>query len=269
MTFEIHTSKIGVAGDWHGDTGWAKRVISALSKEGITHIFQLGDFGIWGGHDGASFLRKINKWLTENDQILYVTPGNHEDYVRINNAPYREDGMQQLHSCDRIRLLPRGFRGVFTSNNKISSWVSLGGANSIDFKSRTEGISWWREESITFGDVYNVMSDGKADMMFCHDAPAGIPMAFDSKSLGAGWDPDEVRYSNSGREMLRSAVDSVQPSVLFHGHFHIYQDVETELGIIGGEGSYLLRSIALAMNGMPNSTIVYDVFDKSYTIVNL
>jgi Icc-related predicted phosphoesterase len=269
MTFRIETQLIGVTGDWHGNTGWAKRVLTAFNELGIKHIFQLGDFGIWGGHDGASYVRKINKWLTQNDQILYVTPGNHEDYVRINSSPFSEDGTQQYQWYDRIKLLPRGFRGEFISTNKTVSWVSLGGANSIDFKGRREGISWWREESITFADVYKVIEGGEADLMFCHDAPAGVPMSYDRKSLDAGWHPDEVRYSNSGREMLRTAVDAVKPEVLFHGHFHIYQDINTELGVIGGSDSYKLRSIGLNMDDSKNSSIVYDPFSQEYVMVQI
>ncbi len=269
MTLKIEAQLIGVSGDWHGNTGWAKRVLSAFNDLNIKHIFQLGDFGIWGGQDGASYVRKINKWLTENDQTLYVTPGNHEDYVRINAAPFNDDGTQQYQVYDRIKLLPRGFRGQFLSDGKVVDWVSLGGANSIDFKGRREGISWWREESITLADVYKVAERGTANLMFCHDAPAGVQISYDRKSLDAGWHPDEVHYSNSGRETLRGAVDLVKPQVLFHGHFHIYQDVKSNLEPLDGTESYQLRSIGLGMDGMKNSSIVYDPFAQEYIIVQI
>jgi Icc-related predicted phosphoesterase len=265
-TFKVNSDCIGIAGDWHGNTGWAKSILKSFKEAGINHIFHLGDFGIWGGHDSASFVRKVNKWLNENDQTLYVTLGNHEDYVRVNATPVATDGTQWYQGNERIKLLPRGFRGLVGATVS-RSWVSLGGANSIDFKGRREGISWWREESITVADVYKTNEGGHAELMFCHDAPIGVAMNYERKSESAGWHPDEVHYSNQGREMLKHAVDVVQPKVLFHGHHHIYQDITTELTVFGGDDTYSLRTIGLACDGMKSSAAVYNVVDDTYVIV--
>jgi hypothetical protein len=262
----IPTDTIGIAGDWHGNTGWAKDCINAFQEVGVKHIFHLGDFGIWGGHDGASYIRKVNKWLLQNDQTLYITPGNHEDYVRINASPVGSDGTLWYQGLERLKVLPRGFRGLL-GHTVSKSWVSLGGANSIDFKGRTEGISWWREESITASDVYNTIQGGYADFMFCHDAPTGIPMEYESKSETAGWHPDEVRYSNAGREMLKHAVDMVRPSVLFHGHHHVYQDLVTTMKVYGDEAYYDMRSLGLSCDNMKNNIIAFDVADGTYVIL--
>jgi hypothetical protein len=261
-TFYVPSNIIGVAGDWHGETGWAKQALTAFHKENVQHIFQLGDFGIWGGNDGGIYIRKINKWLEENNQTLYVTLGNHEDYVRVENTPIAEDGTQWYHNNERIKLLPRGFRGTVGSPNK--TWVSLGGANSIDYKNRKEWVSWWRAESITQADVYRTAEGGKAYYMFCHDAPTGVPFEYESKSYIAGWDEDEVRYSNDSRKMLKYAVDAVQPEILFHGHHHVFQDVTVNLKTEISEASYSLRSVGLARDTIPNNLIVFNVQDDSY-----
>lgn len=268
MNFHINSDLIGVAGDWHGNTFWAKQSLAAFNAAGIKHIFQLGDFGIWGGHDGASYIRKVNKYLTDNDQILYVTLGNHEDYVRVNATKIASDGTMWYQGNKRIKLLPRGFRGTVGAYME-RSWVSLGGANSIDFKGRREGISWWREESITVADVYATASGGKAELMFCHDAPAGVPIEYDRKSQDAGWHADEVRYSNAGREILRQAVDVVQPNVLFHGHHHIFQDVNLELTDFATKETYEMRSIGLACDGMKKSAMIYNVIEDTYVLLEI
>ena len=48
--------RIGVAGDWHGNTPWATRAIRKISAllpaGGPRVIVHLGDFGIWPGPGG-------------------------------------------------------------------------------------------------------------------------------------------------------------------------------------------------------------------------
>src|ERR1035441_83787 len=45
--------RIGVAGDWHGNTAWATRAIEKMARllpeTGPRGIVHLGDFGIWPG----------------------------------------------------------------------------------------------------------------------------------------------------------------------------------------------------------------------------
>lgn len=262
----IKTDIIGIAGDWHGNTGWAKDRLKDFNEAGIQHIFHLGDFGIWGGHDGASYIRKVNKWLNENNQTLYITPGNHEDYVRINASQLGYDGTYWYQGLERLKLLPRGYRGLL-GHTVSRSWVSLGGANSIDFKGRTEGISWWREESITIADVYNTIQGGLADYMFSHDAPAGIDIEYSTKTKNSGWHTDELRYSNAGREMLKHAVDVVRPNIIFHGHHHVYQDSISTIKTYGLEDYYTLRSLGLACDNMRNNIIAFNIVDETYTLL--
>jgi hypothetical protein len=63
--------------------------------------------------------------------------------------------------------LPRGAR--FTVVGR--SFVSLGGAPSIDFETRVPGGDWWPTEMITYEDVAHVVAGGTADVMLTHDAP--------------------------------------------------------------------------------------------------
>jgi calcineurin-like phosphoesterase family protein len=262
LMIKIDSPTIGIAGDWHGNTEWALRTLRAFNDCGIKHIFHLGDFGIWGGHDSAKYLLKVNKLLAQNSQKLYVTLGNHEDYVRIYAKPFNEDGFREYQS-ENLLLLARGARGTIGQR----SFVSLGGANSIDYEGRVEGLSWWREESITLADVYKTVEGGEADIFFAHDAPSGVEIIYSNKADGMGWGADAIRYSNAGRETLRHAVDAVKPKVLFHGHHHIYQDVISQMD--DGIERYDLRSIGLACDGMENSAIIYNTLSDDYNIMKV
>jgi Icc-related predicted phosphoesterase len=259
---DIKEAQIGIAGDWHGNTEWALRTLRAFAKRGIKTIFQLGDFGIWGGHDAAKFILKVAKELNLNEQTLYVTPGNHEDYVRILSKEVDNRGVR-IYQHDKILLLDRGMRGKIAGRD----FVSLGGANSIDYKGRVEGLSWWREESITLGDVYKTVQGGPVDIFFSHDAPLGVEIEYSNKSDGMGWGSEAIIYSNEGRASLRHAVDGVMPNILFHGHHHVFQDVTNTL--FDGSETYELRSVGLACDGKPLSAIVFDFSSDTYDIVKV
>jgi Icc-related predicted phosphoesterase len=257
---KIDSSTIGIAGDWHGNTEWALRTLRAFNDRGIKHIFHLGDFGIWGGHDSAKYILKVNKVLARNSQKLYVTLGNHEDYTRVYAKPFNEDGFREYQG-ENLLLLSRGARGMIGDR----SFISLGGANSIDFQGRREGISWWKEESITLSDVYKSVEGGAADLFFAHDAPAGVNIDYSNKADGMGWDANAIRYSEAGRKMLRQAVDAVKPKVLFHGHHHVYQDTDNLMH--DGLEDYTLRAIGLACDGMENSAIIFDTLSNNYFMI--
>lgn len=251
--------RVGVSGDWHGNLGWVLPVLKNFKNNGIDHIIQVGDFGfIWGGQDTATGLRKLIRDLERNNQYIYVVLGNHEDYARVNEAPANDDGTK-FYRSERIILLPRGFRGVIGGR----SFVALGGANSIDFESRTEWLSWWRDESITLGDVYRTVECGHADVMFCHDAPAGVSMPYDGNDNG--WSYKALQYSREGREMLRQAVDGVKPEILFHGHHHLYQDVVKVFN--DGVEDYTIKCVGLARDTMAAANVIFHPETLTYEII--
>lgn len=236
---------VGVAGDWHGDTYFAHQALAAFAQAGVTEVLQLGDFGLWPGKSGAKYLYKLNKYLTDYGQTLYVTLGNHEDYTQVHEmipVP-RVEGFVYNPLYPNIYFAERGARWVWNG----VSFVSLGGANSIDFTGRVEWVSWWREEQITLGDVYRTVEGGHAQVMLAHDCPAGVNLFGTHRSENAGWSPTQLRYAQESRMMMRVAVDSVKPDMFFHGHYHHYLDVVSELN--DGLDDYSFHSIGLDMNG--------------------
>lgn len=252
-------SLLGVMGDVHGATGWTMGSIGKFSELGITHILQLGDFGVWPGSSGEKFLEKVNRELQHREMLMVVTLGNHENYDRLDTKlePSSYDSsFLQLPGYDHILFATRGqhwnWDGV--------EYCSLGGANSIDFESRAPHRSWWPQESITMGDVYRTIEGGRADIMLTHDCPEGVPIlsALKSHSDGRGWSPEAIRYAQDSRVMLRHAVDAVRPELLLHGHYHVYADFEVELGVLGSDESYELRSICLDMEHTKGNMAVLD-----------
>lgn len=253
---------IGVAGDWHGQTGWAMRVIRSFYAAGVKHVFHLGDFGFWGGQDGAVYIRKVNKILTNLGITLYVTAGNHEDYKRIYSKELDENGLYVY--AENIKVFPRGYHGFIGGVD----FVSLGGANSIDFKHRTVNKTWWEEERITVEDYTKTISEGKKTLMFCHDVPDGVNLDTFRKTWREGWDEEELAYSNLSRKILRETINIVQPDILFHGHYHIFQDVSTVFETVLKE-TFTVRTVGLAKEEMDKNAIVFDVNTLTYQIVQV
>jgi hypothetical protein len=255
-------TQVGILGDTHGNKGWTRVALYSFAQAGITEIVQVGDFGFWPGNSGQKFLHRVNKTLGENGQTLYVTLGNHEDYVQISR--FQPHPTVADHVYDRrypnILVAKRGARWNWNG----VSFVSLGGANSIDFTGRTEWVSWWKGEQITALDVYKTLDGGHADIMITHDCPAGVNL-WPNGQNGHDWTPTELRYAQESRDMLRHSVDGVKPEMLFHGHYHFYIDATTTLN--DGDEDYTLRTVGLDMDGSQNSMAVLDLPSKKFEVL--
>lgn len=205
--------KVVVAGDWHGAQRWACGVIEMLPDllpdESPRRIVHLGDFGIWPGSAGSRYLRAVDGALSQAGAELWFVDGNHEWHTRLSSTRRDESGRGIL--TDRIRWLPRGHRWTWHGR----TWLALGGATSVDRPIRAQGIDWWPEEAITYRQGVEVMEGGPADVMVCHDAPAGVPMNLPPPP--SWW---EMEPAENHREVLAEITAEVKPRWLMHGHYH-------------------------------------------------
>lgn len=211
--------RILLAGDWHGSFPQAEKAIRFARQEEIGTIIQLGDFGIWS--TDKPYLNRMQALLREWDIQMYFIDGNHEDFVRLYQKRVLDNGTRYVR--DNISHLPRGYRIHWEGLNILC----LGGAASIDRLSRRKGKSWWPEEYITDADVENAVAGGKADIMLCHDSPATAPNGvtddlYQQTEARKYFGTDIVDECTEHRRQLQKATDKVTPSLLFHGHYHMY-----------------------------------------------
>lgn len=237
------TSPIAVAGDWHGSRDTAVAAIRRAADAGARTLWQLGDFGVWGGTPGRAFLAAVVRACDEYDIDIAVVPGNHEDDdLRLR---YEAEGVP---GTDRVRLIPRG--GRFDS--AAGRVVALGGAPSMDRDWRTEGRNWWPGEEITVADADRTAAGGAAEIMLAHDSP-GDPwwtpkVAHICRANPFGFPADVIADAARGRELLTRVVEKVRPRLYLHGHYHVYDTAETPTG----------RIVSLAADGAPGSLILLD-----------
>ncbi|MEX1105037.1 MAG: metallophosphoesterase [Ilumatobacteraceae bacterium] len=247
------TLRIGVAGDWHGNRTWALRCVAAFADAGIGEIFHLGDFGIWPGPNGQQYLLDLEAVLASHAMTMFVTPGNHEDYDQIGELTVLDLGhdvgaVQWI--TDHIALLPRGHRWMRNG----WSFVSLGGAPSIDRWSRRKGIDWWEAEAITDEDVARVVEGGRADVMLAHDAPdaaLGTPrVASILRSNPMGWPVYALNYAAEGKARITTAFLAVEPRLFVHGHFHVQDEAWVE------QFDHPTHVVSLNCDGAPTGNLV-------------
>lgn len=216
-------SHVVVAGDWHGDTWWALQSLDASARNRIKTILHVGDFGLWPGPGGAKYIRKVDQRLAAHGQTLIVTPGNHEWYDKLDQITPSSDGIKRL--TPRILFMPRGYRWLWAGY----TFMSFGGAPSVDFDYRVKGSTWWPQEAITLGDVYRLRDDverrGTVDVMITHDAPKDVVAINESiKENPYGFSERGLKYAAEGRELLDAVWTVAQPELLFHGHYHLPVD---------------------------------------------
>jgi Icc-related predicted phosphoesterase len=249
---------IGVAGDWHGNTEWAMNALRKFAARDIHTVLHVGDFGIWPGESGANYIRKVQKIAAQLDITLYVTPGNHEDYVRIEATEIAADGFQ--HYRENILLAPRGHRWEWHGR----SFVSLGGANSIDREHRSVGINWWPEEQISLGDVYRSIEGGHADIMITHEAPRGVQVLRHGES-DHGWSGAGLAYARLSSDVIRQAVDHIKPDILFHGHYHWFHD--THATLYDGLDHYTTQVIGLDKDENDNNIGMFNLETMAFNLI--
>jgi Icc-related predicted phosphoesterase len=218
----LHTppSSVVVAGDWHANAKYAVRAVEwARDTHNADTIIHVGDFGYTFPR---AFLDALSAALAENNQRLYFVDGNHDNHELLASLATAEDGTRPL--TDSIAYLPRGLRWEWYGVR----YLALGGAHSVDRQARTPGVSWWGDERISMRDVLLATAGGPADVMFTHDCPSGVEI----KGLRSGqFPPDEIRASESNRELLRAVMDEVNPGFVYCGHYHVRQSASIRNGM--------------------------------------
>lgn len=204
-----------LAGDWHGNELWAQRVIRHAADVGADTLLQLGDFGYWTDDpETDGYLATIHGELDAAGIRLFWLDGNHEDHTR-----QTEWLDSSIHP--NIRYLPRGFRWTWWDR----TWMSVGGAMSVDRQYRVERLSWWPGEELADADVDYAKRDGDVDVIVCHDCPRGVDIPGvgpDTKGgVRGNWPPDILLAAQQHRDKLADICRTTRPARLFHGHYHI------------------------------------------------
>lgn len=204
-------TKIMVAGDWHGDTEWARNVVRTAGRRGLKKIVQCGDFGIWTHlREGHSHLDTVNEEARKHGVKVYFIGGNHENWDHLDFWVIQNAKTSNGHVFVRSHILyiPDGCRWAW--NDKV--FMGVGGAVSVDKGRRKLGESWWAQEQVDESLIWEIEQRKlSADFLFTHDCPTNAPFQHRFK-------PDS--QSQMHRQLMDRLGRAVRPQLWFHGHMH-------------------------------------------------
>lgn len=261
-------ARFGVVGDQHGYTKSFTPIINHMGERKISHVFVVGDFGLWTHvADGHQFLDDINCAAEANNLTIFAVGGNHENWDHWNwfveNMPTHK-GFAMVRR--RVLLAPKAHH--FKMFDK--QFVVAGGAVSIDKQWRVDrergydqysGVQssgtgprtlWWPNEELTDDDVRNITNNfPKADILLTHDCSNYTQFKNRLKP-----DADSERH----RRRIDEVIRAVQPGVHFHGHMHEKYEWNNTLGTdaFGGEPVVNVRTYGMECNGDYNAWGIYD-----------
>lgn len=211
------------AGDIHGNINHLKWLFDHASKNDITHIISVGDFGYWVHlKRGVKFISAVERLAkSHNIKVLWID-GNHENHDILNElVDIYGDSAPIPTPSEWVKWIPRGC--IFTLG--ATTIMGYGGAWSVDWKQRVEGESWWRQELI---DPFHVddLPEVHVDILITHDAPMGKTLSY----------KDDIPLSVNQRVLVSEIMSKVTPDMVICGHHHVretwYQN-ETQINVLG------------------------------------
>lgn len=171
-----------------------------------------------------------------HDYQLVAAPIEHKsiqvgDFGIGFSGPYWEDRTNQFHHSGQHRFIRGNHDKPETCKNDMTGYIAdgtvendvmyVGGAWSIDYRYRTEGVDWWRDEEAStvelrqFLDTYAMI---KPRVMITHDCPtlaAYYMFIREGKSIGGN-----VQYLTRTAETLQAMFEIHQPEEWYFGHWH-------------------------------------------------
>lgn len=184
------------------------------------YVIVLGDMGLFWRHDkkdADSFI----KYFEENYKFhLYFLDGNHENFKLLNMLDEDENHMGYV--SPHIRHLKRGCR----YNIDGKDILTIGGADSVDKFRRVEGLSWWKDETITDEDIERI-DESHYDYVLSHTCPLSVFEANKTQlcTLGNIVDDNnpEFKISNNKLEQVKNFITF---NHWYFGHYHVDMDLE-------------------------------------------
>jgi hypothetical protein len=210
---EVNVRDYLFLGDTHGDLEFVERA-ARLAAEHDAELIQLGDFGfIWPKHIMTASLSlalsRAGQYEAKPPVVMRWIDGNHDWH------PFLRNHYSATEATEIVPSVIYQPRGSVHEDEDGTRFLFLGGAPSIDKWNRTEGLSWWPEETITEEEYKKALeAKGPIHVLVTHDAP-DYPPGY--HPLGQ---PAFREQSRRSMEMVDDLIKWHRPSLHVHGHWH-------------------------------------------------
>lgn len=181
-----------IIGDIHGFFNDYKVLL-----QGVDSSIQVGDFGM--GFYGINWHKAVKRFQ-KNTKHRFIR-GNHD-------------------SPEECKKQPGWIRDGLVENTTMY----IGGAWSIDHYLRREGVSWWRDEELSYVELdalIDVYAITKPKVMITHDCPHSVAKAMF---------PECTLHKPIIKTRTSVAFDTMfeihRPDVWFFGHWHYTREVD-------------------------------------------
>lgn len=236
--------KVLLVGDSHGNFNFFRQVLQRAKDVEADLVIQLGDFGFWPPERDSvgrpfpdpdwSFANLVDISATAEFELpVWAIRGNHDWREEANEYPTELSMDPGLYHCrDGQRIQLGDVTVLFT-----------GGAVSVDYHSRTEGISWWPDEITSDEDVAASCEGGPVDLWLTHDSVVVPP---NKRKLSFG-ELIDARIDVQNLKM-KEIFEAVKPKLHVHGHWHSKYTAHNPYGFTQGvscesENALLLLSL--------------------------
>ena len=216
--------KIIITGDIHGDWGPLNALINRKQPD---KLIVCGDFGYWPHfHKSTNFHRRGVPWnqygIKNPKTEIYWIDGNHENHEIIQQM-VKEHGRKnpiQIKEFEngKVYYMPR----CSTMELNGINCLFIGGACSIDKETRVEGISWWRDEELSYTDYLNLPEE-EIEVVFSHTIPSCVDdkLPLLSQALAD-------KFKDGSCQILEEVFYKYKPIRWYFGHFHRHYQFEFE-----------------------------------------
>lgn len=172
-----------------------------------TYLIHVGDFGV--GFKGFKYdapLNALSKYLVENNNILFVVRGNHDNPSWFKNPTNLWQNIVFLPDYSELNLLDK----------KI---LTVGGAVSVDRNIRTEGNDYWKDEIFHFDPHFKYQT---YDLVVTHSRTsyADVFKNYDNISHYLAEDDKLLEDLMFETKQLDALYEVTKPKTWVFGHFH-------------------------------------------------
>lgn len=202
--------RILLAGDAHGDDNFVAALFDRALRESYDLILQLGDLGAFW--PASTIIDTASRYSRRAMIPFWFVAGNHENWGRLHE--FRTDPPGPVEIARGVTWIDNG-----------SAWTwdgvrfgALGGAFSVDWRRRQEGVTWWEHlETPSQAEALRLIDNGPLDVLVTHDAPDRCRLA-----EHGGWPlrPEDEAKSRSTRTMIDAVIETTTPGLVVHGHWH-------------------------------------------------